>query len=205
MRYWETNPADAIDRPRSEPPRPKWLDPAEVTRLLDAFRDDPIGKRDRAITLLGVLTGRRRSELLGLTVGDLDFRNGEAFFHYRGKGGRLQRRELPAPCRVAIVEALAARGKRLEDMEPAERVFDTSPHGFYLNLQGALKRAGLPPAGVHLLRHTAARLRRDTGASVEEVSRFLDHASLATTATYLRRIEGDADDGWEKVAALLDT
>ena len=51
-------------------------------------------------------------------------------------------------------------------------------------------KAGLPPSGVHVLRHTAAKLRRDVGESVESVSQFLDHSSLAVTTTYLRRLEG---------------
>ena len=88
-------------------------------------------------------------------------------------------------------------------MEPDEPIFDVSAHGFYLNLRRALRRAGLPQAGVHLLRHTAAKLRRDVGESVEAVSRFLDHSSLAVTTTYLRRLEGEGDPGWRKVAALL--
>ena len=41
--------------------------------------------------------------------------------------------------------------------------------------------------------HSAPKLRRDAGESVEDVSRFLDHSSLATTTTYLRRLEGQED------------
>ena len=41
--------------------------------------------------------------------------------------------------------------------------------------------AGLPVSGLHVLRHTAAKLRRDVGESVESVSQFLDHSSLAVT------------------------
>jgi integrase len=63
--------------------------------------------------------------------------------------------------------------------------------------------AGLPPAGVHILRHTAAKLRRDAGESIEEVSRFLDHSSLAVTTTYLRRLEGQEDLGWGAVAEAI--
>jgi hypothetical protein len=37
--------------------------------------------------------------------------------------------------------------------------------------------------------------------SVAEVSRFLNHSSLAVTTTYLRRLEGQEDRSWEKVAA----
>ena len=66
-----------------------------------------------------------------------------------------------------------------------------------------MKKAGLPPAGVHVFRHSAAKLRRDAGESVEEVSRFLDHSSLAVTTTYLRRLEGQEDRSWEKVAEAI--
>ena len=54
------------------------------------------------------------------------------------------------------------------------------------------------PAWLHILRHTAAKLRRDAGESIEDVSRFLDHSSLAVTTTYLRRLEGQKDLGWGK-------
>jgi integrase len=74
---------------------------------------------------------------------------------------------------------------------------------FYTNLRGYLKAAGLPPAGVHILRHSAAKLRRDAGESVEDVSRFLDHSSLAETTTYLRRLEGQEDKTWDKVAQAI--
>jgi integrase len=68
-----------------------------------------------------------------------------------------------------------------------------------------LRLAGLEPPGVHVLRHSAAKLRRDAGESVEEVSRFLDHSSLAVTTVYLRRLEGQADAGWAKVAEVRPT
>ena len=45
--------------------------------------------------------------------------------------------------------------------------------------------------------------KRDAGESVEEVSRFPYHSSLAVTTTYLRRLEGQEDKSWEKVAAAI--
>ena len=51
--------------------------------------------------------------------------------------------------------------------------------------------------------HSAAKLRRDVGESVEDVSRFLDHSSLAVTTVYLRRLEGQEDRSWHKVAEAL--
>jgi integrase len=73
----------------------------------------------------------------------------------------------------------------------------------YGNLRRYFKAAGLPPAGVHIFRHSAAKLRRDAGESVEEVSRFLDHSSLAVTSVYLRRLEGDRDTTWLHAAEAI--
>jgi len=111
----------------------------------------------------------------------------------------------------AIEQALATWEKSLDGMGPGESIWPSpSRNGlgitsgtFYTNLRGYLKRAGLPPAGVHILRHSAAKLRRDVGESVEEVSRFLDHSSLAVTTVYLRRLEGAEDRGWTKVAEAI--
>ena len=49
----------------------------------------------------------------------------------------------------------------------------------------------------------AAKLRREAGQSVEEVSRFLDHSSLAVTSVYLRQLEGDRDTTWQQVAESI--
>jgi integrase len=65
-----------------------------------------------------------------------------------------------------------------------------------LNFRRYLAAAGMAPTGVHVLRHTAAKLRRDAGESIETVGSFLDHSSLAVTSVYLRRLEGQEDRTW---------
>ena len=45
-------------------------------------------------------------------------------------------------------------------------------------------------------------LRRNKGASIEDVSAFLGQRGIATTATYLARMEGEEDNGWEGVAQV---
>jgi integrase/recombinase XerD len=197
------NPCDRVQRPHVEPGPARGLTPAELKRLQRAIPATPAGTRDRAIVLMLVLTGRRRSEVLNLQRCDIDAGGEVALYSYRGKGGKRGRRELPAPVLVAIRAGLRAYGRRLEDLEPTERVFNVSTQGFYLNLRRYLRKAKLPETGVHVLRHSAAKLRRDVGESIEDVSRFLDHSNLAVTTTYLRRLEGEEDDGWRKVAALL--
>jgi integrase len=56
---------------------------------------------------------------------------------------------------------------------------------------------------VHDLRHTAARLRREAGADVEEIREFLAHSSLAVTQVYLHRLERKSDHRAEDVCLNL--
>jgi integrase len=156
------------------------------------------------------LTGRRRSEVINLKAGDLELGD-VVYYTYRGKGGKRGRRELPQPAFQAIQKALAASGKDLSTMTPDEALWPSSADKsrgvtsgtFYGNLRKYLKAAGLPPSGVHIFRHSAAKLRRDAGETVEEVSSFLDHSSLAVTSVYLRRLEGVQDKGWQQVAQAI--
>ena len=48
-----------------------------------------------------------------------------------------------------------------------------------------------------------AQLYRNDGASIEDVGALLGHASIATMARYLARMEGEADHGWDGVAVAL--
>jgi integrase len=73
----------------------------------------------------------------------------------------------------------------------------------YSRFRRYLEAAGIAPAGLHILRHTAAKLRRDAGSSIENVSSFLDHSSLAVTSVYLRRLEGETDSTWPEVAFAI--
>jgi integrase len=207
-----TNPCDKLERPRTSPSPPRGLSAEEVRRLLAVIPDTPSGLRDRAIILTLVLTGRRRAEVFRMTVGDLSFENDTCFYGYRGKGGKTGRRELPRPAVEALRAALRAYGKDLGTMGPSESLWpspaSTNGEGlrsatFYGRFRTYLRQAGLPAAGLHVLRHSAAKLRRDAGESIEDVSRFLDHSSLAVTTTYLRRLEGQEDLGWGKVAEAI--
>jgi integrase len=168
------------------------------------------GRRDRAILLTLVLTGRRRAEVIGLTAGDLSIKGDTVFYSYRGKGGKRGRRELPRPAYAAICATLADAGKELVTMAPDESLWQAAarPQGvtsgtFYARFRQYLKVAGLSPTGIHVLRHTAAKLRRDAGESIEDVSAFLDHSSLAVTTVYLRRLEGQDDRAWRDVAVAI--
>jgi integrase len=111
----------------------------------------------------------------------------------------------------AVSAALAAFGLNLANMQSGTSLWPSRSQDcegltsgtFYGNLQRYFRRVGMKPAGVHIFRHTAAKLRRDAGETVEDVSRFLDHSSLAVTTVYLRRLEGEQDRSWAKVAQAI--
>ena len=206
----KANPCDPVDRPKPRPGAPSGLSASQMQQLLQVIPDTVKGRRDLAIVLTLVLTGRRRSEVVNLTAGDIAFDDSAAFYRYVGKGGLRGRRELPSPALSAIRRSLSDVGKHIHSMHPTESLWQAGagPSGvssatFYNRFRTYLRKAGLPLSGVHVLRHTAAKLRRDVGESVESVSQFLDHSSLAVTTTYLRRLEGERDTAWHGVANVL--
>lgn len=205
-----SNPCDALERPRATPPVARGLGPDEVRRLLAVIPDTLPGRRDRALLLTFLLTGRRRAEVLAMTAGDLVTADGRVLYAYRGKGGVRGRRELPVPAVEAIERSLADAGLALAIMDPTGSLWQAGagPSGIssatcYARFRRYLHQAGLPPSGLHVLRHTAAKLRRDAGETIESVSAFLDHSSLAVTTVYLRRLEGVEDRSWRDVAASI--
>ncbi len=204
------NPCDAVERPKVQPSPPRGLSADQVRQLLDAIPDNTKGRRDRAIILTLVLTGRRRSEVINLRAGNISIDGETAYYSYRGKGGKRGRRELPRPAFDAIRQTLADIGRELPTMDSEESLWQAgagergvTSATFYNRFRHYLATAGLPPSGVHLLRHTAAKLRREVGESVESVSQFLDHSSLGVTTVYLRQLEGQEDASWPKIAGML--
>ena len=107
MEILDRNPCDALERPKTPQSTPRGLSAEEVRQLRTMIPETPVGKRDRAIILMLLLTGRRRAEVLNLTAGNIE-PGDPAFSTYRGKGGTRGRRGLPRPAYVALVAALSA-------------------------------------------------------------------------------------------------
>lgn len=198
-----TNPAADVKRPGASDPTPRGLTADQIRALLAATPRTPAGARDRAAIITAVLTGLRRTEILSLTRGSLEHRAGRVYYATRTKGGHMRHRELPAPAYAAIRAALEELGTPLETLAPDAPLFPIGGEGFRVNLNRYAKRAGLTGVSPHVLRHSAAKLRRESGSSIEDIGTFLGHRSLHTTSRYLQRLEGEQDTGWYGVAAAL--
>jgi integrase/recombinase XerC len=210
MQIATANPCDALERPRTIPSVARGLTADQIRQLLTVVPDTVAGRRDRALLLTFILTGRRRSEVIGLTAGDISLEGDTVFYSYRGKGGKRGRRELPRPAHEALRATLVDVGLDLASMDPAASLWQAAAGSggitsstFYSRFRRYLRLAGIQPAGLHILRHSAAKLRRDAGSSIEAVSSFLDHSSLAVTSVYLRRLEGESDATWPDVAFAI--
>ena len=148
--------------------------------------------------------------MLNLTAKNIEVEGDTAYYTYRGKGGKNGRRELPRPAYEAIRATLADAGLDPTSMGRDDSLWQAGADGrgvtsatFYNRLRRYQRASGVGGSGVHVLRHSAAKLRRDAGETVEAVSQFLDHSSLAVTSVYLKRLEGVDDVGWGKIAEAL--
>lgn len=160
-------------------------------------RYSAIGRRDYAIMLLLTRLGLRASEVAGITLAGIDWRQG--VLRVRGKGSILA--ELPLPADVGEAMADYLRRGRVRCDSPHLFVRTKAPFtrlagtGITAVVQRACRRAGLPEVGPHRLRHAvAAQLRRE-GASLSEIAQLLRHQDERTTQRY-------AADDVEALAAL---
>ena len=181
-----------------------------MRRLLGVVPDTIQGRRDRAILLVFILTGRRRTEVMDLKASDISIEDGTVFYTLPRQG--RQARTTGAAATGLGGHPADARGLRQGAGDDGPGRVALAGRGrsegalgrtFYARFRRYLVAAGLQPTGLHILRHSAAKLRRDAGESVETVSAFLDHSSLAVTTTYLRRLEGVEDHSWERVAEAI--
>jgi integrase/recombinase XerC len=187
----KSNPAKALRNPRKTKGLPHFLSTDEIERLLSAPpKSSKAGKRDRAILETLYSAGLRVSELVALSDGDLDMKQG--IVRVRGKGRRERIAHLGSYAIDALQTWRAAR-KLADDAERgvAAPVF-TNRFGRRLTdrsirrlLDKYLKQTGLDErTSPHTLRHSFATHLLDRGADIRSVQELLGHKSLVTTQIY---------------------
>ncbi len=168
---------------------PRGLDAAVISRLLASCDPGTItGRRDLAILTMLARLGLRGAEVAGLELADVDWRGGEVAI--RGKGSRIERLPLPADVGEAVAAYLMAGRPQCG----ARTVFCTvrapyrrlSPAAIRGIMAQACRRAGLPRAGAHRLRHSLATEMLRAGASLPEVGQVLRHRSQLATSVYAK-------------------
>ena len=168
---------------------PRGLD-AGVVEALPASCDTStaVGRRDLAVLTLLSRLGLRAAEVAGLGLDDVDWHHGELVV--RGKGGRRDRLPLPADVGEALAAYLVDGRPETEDRAVFLRVHAPvtamTPTNVSAIVRRACKRAGVPEAGAHRLRHSTATSMLRAGGSLAEVGQVLRQSRAATTAVYAK-------------------
>ena len=183
------NPALGVELPEKQASKKKQvLMPDQVARLLALLRE-PV----RTMALIGVLTGLRVGEILGLRWQDVDFKQGELRVEqavYRGSVGspktRGSRRTLPLP--EMLVSAMKGLAMRSLEASPQSLVFATrngTPYSdtnlLLRDLKPAGRQIGAPWLSWHTFRRTHATLLQLAGGSAKDAQAQLGHAQISTT------------------------
>lgn len=171
---------------------PKTISPAQVQSLLAGCDQQSVaGNRDYAMLLLISRLGLRASEVVDLTLDDIDWAEGT--IRIRGPAQRVDRLPLPSDVGAALVGYLrhwrptcCARNVFIQIKAPRRALRGPSAIGCIV--RRALQRAGIdsPTKGAHLLRHSLATQMLGSGASLGEIAEILRHRNQQTTTIYAK-------------------
>ncbi len=180
----QVNPADMVPFPKLEKSIPKFLSVDDLFYLLDSIKKDTwLEKRNAAMFETFYSTGMRVSELEGLDMEDIDFKN--QMIKVFGKGSKerivpVGKRALNAVknYRACVKDNfipvfLNKNFSRLSSRS-IRRILDKLVRDCQLNI----------PVSPHTLRHSFATHMLDSGADLRGIQEILGHASLSTTQVY---------------------
>jgi len=191
----ESNPAKLVATPKIERKLPNHLSIDDAVRFIETPDiNTDLGRRDRAILEFLYATGIRVSELVGINLTDIDFR--ERMVRVTGK--RKKQRIVPfgEPAAQSLMHYLEnSRSIFLNAAPEAKRDLNA----VFLHRRGGrlttrsvgrmidkyiLRCADIHDISPHSLRHTFATHLLDSGADLRDIQELLGHARLSTTQIY---------------------
>jgi integrase/recombinase XerC len=184
-----------LKSPKADQSLPRVISMPQLDEIFEHLVDnasegDPLALRDLAIIELLYASGLRVSELVGLSIGDVDL--DRLTVRVMGKGSKERVVPFGIPAASAITDYLTRSRKILVEGKPATTAFFVGARGGKLSTRAVYglvasllePLGGSGPAGPHALRHTAATHLLDGGADLRIVQEMLGHASMGTTQIY---------------------
>ena len=199
------DPAEDLRSGRAWPALPKYLDLAQVDRLLaQPDPSTPRGLRDKALIELLYATGLRVTELLSLKAGDVNLDAG--YLTCIGKGDKQRIVPLGHSAADWVRRYLAEGRPALLKARKTPWLFVNAKGGGRLSRVGFWKllrdygiKAGLPRGlSPHVLRHSFATHLLDRGADLRAIQMMLGHADLSTTQIYTHVLEARLRSVYDK-------
>lgn len=195
----EKDPTANLDAPKVEKQLPKTLSRSTIKRLLDTPGKNRSAKglRDKAMLELLYATGMRVSELVELSVDDINLAGASVRCM-----GKSEERILPLDGRsIKALETYLQESRPHYVKDPEEKALFLNPRGTQLTRQGLwliIKRyVGEADIGEevtpHTLRHSFAKHLLEGGVELRELQHLLGHSSISTTQVYA---EVSEDSNW---------
>jgi integrase/recombinase XerD len=188
--YCELNPTAIIEAPKGVVRLPAVLSGKEVEALLASPLDTgAIELRDRAMLELLYATGLRVSELVGLSLGEVNISAG--YLMTIGKGDK--ERLVPigeSACKAVGRYLKGARGELLKEGTSSRLFLSRLGEGMTRQAFWNIVKKRALQAGVrtsispHTLRHSFATHLLENGADLRSVQIMLGHADLSSTQIY---------------------
>jgi integrase/recombinase XerD len=184
------NPLASVDNPKLPRALPKSLTEADVEKLLAApGLDDPVGLRDKTMLEVLYACGLRVSELVGLTLSQLNLRQG--VIRVMGKGSKERLIPLGQEAIDWLERYLSEARPALLNHRPGEILFPSqraqpmTRQTFWYRIKRWALVAGIDkPLSPHTLRHAFATHLLNHGADLRVVQLLLGHSDLSTTQIY---------------------
>lgn len=181
------NPCLGIRAPKAAKRLPHALSPDEAGRLMQSGAADALAVRDRAILELLYSSGLRLSELTGLALDDVNYR--DATIRVTGKGAKTRVVPVGSYALAALRAWLVERAPLAPQGEQAMFLARNGAPLSARSVQARLKQWGLKlglPGNVHphALRHSFASHLLQSSGDLRAVQDMLGHASISTTQVY---------------------
>lgn len=186
----QDDPTARIDSPKLGRPLPKALTEAEVEALLDApDTRTALGLRDRTLLELVYACGLRVSELIALTLPQLNLRQGVV--RVTGKGNKERLVPLGEEAAGWVERYLGQsrpallRGRVSDHLFPGRGGAPLTRQACWHRIKRYALEAGIrSPISPHTLRHAFATHLLNHGADLRVVQLLLGHSDLSTTQIY---------------------
>jgi integrase/recombinase XerD len=184
----KSNPSEFIERPKLRKTLPKTLSIEDIDNLLNIELNTEFDYRNKAMLELMYGTGLRVSEIVNLTVTDIDLTN--CLIRIMGKGSKEREVPLGEYSIYYLKLYLEIRPSMLKK-EASDKLFlnnhgkGMTRQGFFKNLKQILKEKGLNPnVSPRTLRHSFATHLVNRGADLRSIQEMLGHADISTTKIY---------------------
>ena len=178
-----------IERPKLRKSLPRTLSVSDIDKLLDIELDSIFDYRNKAMLELMYGTGLRVSEIVNLSVNDIDLTN--CVIRIMGKGSKERIVPLGEYSLYYLNLYLDRRREMLKDNRTCDKLFlnnhgmGMTRQGFFKNLKQLLLEKGLDPdVSPHTLRHSFATHLLNNGADLRSIQEMLGHSDIATTKIY---------------------